>query len=215
MNQIINNKNNNPLPSNYHNSDKKYKILFILFSSIAFLCFIFLFINIYTNNQNNIISQKLVDSYSVSTLYASTSDSTVELHETSTVDPFVIGIIKIDKIGLNYSILSITNDDLLDISVCRFAGPMPNEIGNLCIAGHNYINNKLFGRLAELKIGDEITIYDLSGNSINYSIYEKYETSPYDTSCTFQDTNNIRIVTLITCSDVNSKRLIIHAKEIT
>ena len=59
---------------------------------------------------------------------------------------------------------------MLDISVCRFAGPMPNEIGNLCIAGHNYINNKLFGRLAELKIGDEITIYDLSGNSINYSI---------------------------------------------
>ena len=39
----------------------------------------------------------------------------------------------------------MSSDDLLDVSVCRFAGPMPNEIGNLCIAGHNYVNNNFFG----------------------------------------------------------------------
>lgn len=216
MNQILNyfgekeEINNINLPKAKANN--KYKILFIIFSSLACIS-IFLFIfNIYQNSQNEQISQKLVHSYSISTLYAQDNGYTTQ--EASTSDPFVIGIIKIDKINLNYPILSISNNDLLDISVCRFAGPMPNEIGNLCIAGHNYVDYKLFSRLNELLIGDEITIYDLSGNSINYSIYEKYETSPTDTSCTFQDTNNLKIVTLVTCNNVNGKRLVIHAKEI-
>lgn len=91
---------------------------------------------------------------------------------------------------------------------------MPNEVGNLCIAGHNYVDYKLFSRLNELDIADEITIYDLSGNNKIYSIYDIYETSPDDTSCTFQETGGLRIVTLVTCNNVNGKRLVIHAKEI-
>ncbi len=91
---------------------------------------------------------------------------------------------------------------------------MPNEIGNLCIAGHNYVDYKFFSRANELTKGDIITIYDLSGNSLDYSIYNIYETSSNDISCTSQNTNNTRIVTLITCNNVNGKRLIIQAKEI-
>ena len=108
----------------------------------------------------------------------------------------------------------IQNKELLDISLCRFAGPMPNEVGNLCIAGHNYVDYKFFSRLNELKLNDKIQIYDLSGKYQEYSIYDIYETIPSDTSCTFQNTNNKKIVTLITCNNVNGKRLIIHAKEI-
>lgn len=115
---------------------------------------------------------------------------------------------------MNYSILSISNNDLLDISVCRFAGPMPNQVGNLCIAGHNYVDYKFFSRLNELKNNDIITIYDLDGNYLNYSIYKIYETKPSDTSCTFQNTKGKKIVTLVTCNNVNGKRLVIHAKEI-
>ena len=124
------------------------------------------------------------------------------------------GIIKIDKINVNYSILSISNNDLLDISVCRFAGPMPNEVGNLCIAGHNYVDYKLFSRLNELELNDKITIYDLAGKHWDYKIYDIYESNADDTSCTFQDTKNQRIVTLVTCNNVNGKRLVVHAKEI-
>ena len=103
---------------------------------------------------------------------------------------------------------------MLNISVCRFAGPLPNEIGNLCIAGHNYVDYKFFSRLNELVINDELTIYDLSGNNKTYSIYDIYETEPDNISCLFQNTNGLRIVTLITCNNVNGKRLVIHAKEI-
>ena len=184
MNQIIDFKGYKKTNENINNSstfnNRKYKILFIIFSATALLFLIILFIKIYMDNKNEEIAKKLTNSYSISTLY---STNTTYTPEAQSSEPFVIGIIKIDKINLNYSILSVSNNDLLDISVCRFAGPMPNEVGNLCIAGHNYVDYKYFSRLNELEINDIITIYDLNGNSIDYSIY-----------------------------NVNGKRLVVHAR---
>ena len=215
MNQIINfngyKKTSQNINNNNTSNNRKYKILFIIFSAAALLFLIILFIKISIDNKNEEIAKKLTNSYSISTLYANNSTYTPEILSS---EPFVIGIIKIDKINLNYSILSVSNNDLLDISVCRFAGPMPNKVGNLCIAGHNYVDYKYFSRLNELEINDTITIYDLNGNSVDYSIYEMYETSANDTSCTFQDTNNTMIVTLVTCNNVNGKRLVVHANAI-
>lgn len=208
MNQIIYDRKRNI------KLDKRYKALFYIFSSIALIAVIFLFVNVYQNNQNDIVSQKLADSYTITTLYSTNSPYQADTPEETATQPFVIGIIKIDKISLNYAILSVSNNDLLDISVCRFAGPMPNEIGNLCIAGHNYVDYKFFSRLNELNIGDNLKIYDLLGNYITYEIYDIYEAKSNDTSCTFQNTNNTRIVTLVTCNNVNGKRLVLHAKEI-
>lgn len=207
MNQILYTKKDN----NYKNWNKFYKILFVSSISLFFTFATFLSTNVYKEYQNEKISKKLNSSYSISALYSENIVTPTILQESN---PFIIGIIRIDKININYSILSVSNNDLLDISVCRFAGPMPNEIGNLCIAGHNYVDYKFFSRLNELKINDKITIYDLQGNCLEYKIYDKYETKPDDISCTFQDTNNTRIVTLITCNNVNGKRLVIHAKEI-
>lgn len=204
MNQILICKNDR---KNYI----KYQILFFIFVLIICASIIFLFVNIYKEFASEEISKKLNSSYSITTLYSNNMSYTAT---EPTSDPFVIGIIKIDKISLNYSILSTSNNDLLDISVCRFAGPMPNEIGNLCIAGHNYVDYKLFSRLNELNINDSITIYDLSGNFKTYKVYDIYETAPDDISCTFQNTNGKRIVTLVTCNNVNGKRLVIHASEI-
>ena len=213
MNQIIDFKGYKKTNENINNSstfyNRKYKILFIIFSATALLFLIILFIKIYMDNKNEEIAKKLTNSYSISTLY---STNTTYTPEAQSSEPFVIGIIRIDKINLNYSILSVSNNDLLDISVCRFAGPMPNEVGNLCIAGHNYVDYKYFSRLNELEINDIITIYDLNGNSIDYSIYEMYEASADDTSCTFQETNNTKIVTMVTCNNVNGKRLVVHAR---
>ena len=215
MNQIIDFKGYKKTNENINNSstfnNRKYKILFIIFSATALLFLTILFIKIFMDNKNEEIAKKLTDSYTISTLYANNTTYTPEVQAN---EPFVIGIIKIDKIKLNYSILSVSNDELLDISVCRFAGPMPNEVGNLCIAGHNYVDYKYFSRLNELEINDIITIYDLNGNFVDYSIYEIYETSADDTSCTFQDTNNTKIVTLVTCNNVNGKRLVVHARAI-
>lgn len=225
MNQILfftdkknedkdNNKNTDIFISNGNtnkNTAKKYKLFFCIFVLLVIILSFYLLFDLYNNINKQSLSKKLNSSYSVSTLYSNSSNSNIEFISTN---PFVIGILQIDKIKLNYSILSICTDELLAVSICRFDGPMPNEIGNLCIAGHNYIDNSFFGRLDELEIEDIIKIYDLNGNYIQYSIYDIYESDSTDTSCAFQNTNGERIVTLVTCNNVTGKRLILHAKEI-
>lgn len=75
---------------------------------------------------------------------------------------FAIGVINISKLGINYPILSTTSEELLKISPSKFWGPNPNEIGNLCIVGHNYRNSKFFSKIGTLVLGDIVNITDLS-----------------------------------------------------
>jgi len=120
----------NPSPKAKFN--KIYQFQFIFSSFVAFLFLIAFFMRIFQLNKNEKISKQLMSIYHVSTLYANSTDYSAELIDnspkTSFATPFVIGMIKIDKIGLNYPILSDSNKELLDISLCRFAGPMPNEV---------------------------------------------------------------------------------------
>lgn len=52
------------------------------------------------------------------------------------------------------------------------------------------------------------------GNSINYKTYDVYKTEENDLSCVSQNTDNLKIITLITCDNFdNSKRMIVKAKE--
>ena len=127
--------------------------------------------------------------------------------------PFVIGLIKIDKLDLLYPILSTVSDDLLNISPCRFYGPMPNQVGNLCIAGHNKTNDKMFGKLDLLNIGEKIEIYDLNGYCINYIVYDINNIHSNDTSCMNQNTNGKREICLITCNNIKDSRLLIKSIE--
>ena len=56
-------------------------------------------------------------------------------------------ILKIPKINIEYPVLSATSDALLFVSLNKYWGPEPNEIGNYCIVGHYYENGKMFGKL--------------------------------------------------------------------
>ena len=126
----------------------------------------------------------------------------------------IVGRIKIPKINVNYPILSETSDSLLKVSVCKFWGCDPNEVGNLCIAGHNYRNNRFFSKVIDLSVGDEVEITDLYNQTLTYSIYDKYTVEPEDVSCTTQLTNGKKIVTLITCTNDSKQRVVVQAKEI-
>ena len=128
-------------------------------------------------------------------------------------------IIKIPKIGINYPVISKTSEELLKISVNKFHGPNPNEVGNYCIVGHNYLNDKMFSRLDELKNGDIVELKDLSGKIIEYRVYDKYIVNPTDTSCTSQRTKDgkklgFREITLITCANYGTQRLSGKCREI-
>lgn len=192
----------------------KKKYLIILFFSIFALIIIILYLIYFYYNlsmkQN--FSKKLMNNFNLENLYLNSNQNYEIINLNENCNYFIIGIIEISKINIKYPILSTINDELLKISPCRFYGCYPNEFGNLCIAGHNYDNSTFFSDLYKLDIGDIINIYDSKNTCISYYIYSKYETSMQDTSCTKQDINK-KEITLVTCNNLNKKRLIIKACE--
>ena len=197
---------------------------FTLYKFIFFMClsctivfsyfFIKFLINIKTKEKH---AESLANQFTLSSLYSNSTDYTTNLNQSNTVedtgeaDPFVIGVIKIDKIKIDYPILSSTSDELLTVAPCRFAGPMPNEVGNLCIAGHNYIDNTFFAKITNLEKDDEISIFDLNGQMVNYYVTEKFEIENNDFSCTTQETNGEKWLTLMTCNSIKGTRIIVRA----
>lgn len=127
---------------------------------------------------------------------------------------YTIARINIPKINVNYPILSETTTELLKIAPCKFWGADPNQVGNFCIVGHNYRNSLFFSKVPNLEYGDIIEITDLSGKTVQYSVYNKYTVNPDDTACTTQLTNGRTEITLITCTNDSKQRVIIKATEI-
>jgi LPXTG-site transpeptidase (sortase) family protein len=121
--------------------------------------------------------------------------------------------IEIPKIKLETYILQEYSIKALKICVTKFWGVNANEIGNFCIAGHNYKNKNMFEKLNELVIGDTFFISDNVIGKIKYEIYDIYTVNPEDVSCLSQNTNNTREVTLITCTADTKKRIIVKARE--
>ena len=132
----------------------------------------------------------------------------------------VIGIVKIDKINIEYPILEIDNIDPesaktpMQYSIIKYWGENVNDYGNLSIAGHDYIDGTMFGKTKRLEMGDIIELTDLTGRTIQYSIYDIFVTEPNDVSILLPEDETKREVTLITCSNGNKNRLLIKAKEI-
>lgn len=123
-------------------------------------------------------------------------------------------ILKISSLGLEYPVLSQTSEDLLKISLNKYWGPNPNDIGNYCIVGHNYKNGKMFGNLSKMEIGDTATLQAIGGKDVIYEVYDKYVVEPEDVSCTSQLTGGRRELTLITCTNYGTQRLVLKCREI-
>lgn len=126
----------------------------------------------------------------------------------------VIGTIQISKINIEYPILIETNEDSLEKSITRVGNGKVNEIGNLTLSGHNYLDGSMFGKIDQLEKNDEISILDLNGNRITYKIFDIFVTNPNDVSALEPVEEGTREVTLITCTNGNRNRLIIKAREI-
>lgn len=131
-----------------------------------------------------------------------------------------IAIVNIPKIGVNYTVLqgltgSIEETEaLLKMSPVKYHGYEPNEVGNFCIVGHNYRNNKFFSKVPTLVVGDIVELTDLTGRTITYQVYDKHTVIPDDTRDTTQLTGGKKEVTLITCTDDSKERYILKCKEV-
>lgn len=125
----------------------------------------------------------------------------------------VIGIIKIPVINLEYPIIEYTTKETMKLSISKFCGGNINDFGNVSLAGHNNYSGTMFGKNKNLKIGDKIYLTDLSKKNIEYEIYDVFVTNPNDTTILETKDDSIREITLITCKNGRSERLIIKAKQ--
>lgn len=212
MNQILITKNKKNLYTNLaienKNKKKTFYIIFLISISICIIILFYLLFSLFSKIKQRNKTFQLRNQYNITTLYSNNSNyNAIKLSN----DISIIGLIEIPKINISYPILENSNKELLKISVCRFSGPFPNRIGNLCIAGHNYKNNMMFSNLNKLNINDSIFISDLNNTILEYIVYDKFKVKENNLEC-IQNTNNIEL-TLITCNtNNNSERIIVKAK---
>lgn len=195
-----------------HGEKKKLKISSLLLGVlviIAIILIVMIITNINERNKNEKLLQEVVAK--VETLKPEEKDKQISYIEYEGYQ--VIGNIEIPEIDIKYPILIESNEDSLTKSVTRVGDGKVNEIGNLCIAGHNYIDGSMFGQIDKLENGDEIYIIDLYGNKQRYIVFNKYITNPNDVSVLESTEKNKKEVTLVTCTNGNKNRLIIKAKE--
>ena len=124
----------------------------------------------------------------------------------------VLGTIEIPKTDVKYPILAKVTKKSIEVAVAYLYGPGVNQPGNSVIIGHNYRNGQFFSDNAKLENGDKIYITDNNGNKVTYTIYNKFQTTPEDTSFYQRDTNGVPEVTLSTCTDDSKNRIIIEAR---
>lgn len=134
--------------------------------------------------------------------------------ETSYKGYTVSAKLEIPSINLETYVLQKYSLQALNVAVTKFWGANANQIGNYCIAGHNFQNRNMFFDLKKLKIGDKLSIVDNEVGRVEYEIYDIYQVMPEDVSCLAQETDGKKEVTLITCTNDSTKRIIVKATEV-
>lgn len=124
----------------------------------------------------------------------------------------ILGQIEIPKTNVIYPVLAESSPSALNTAVSQLYGPGLNKIGNTVIIGHNNRNGLFFSNNKKLSIGDIIYITDSYGTKLTYTIYNKYETTDTDAEYMTRDTNGTREISLSTCTDDGSRRIIIWAR---
>jgi sortase family protein len=182
--------------------------IFIIVILIGFICYSS--ISLLKKEQ---MSKNITSNYSIYKLYSNNSKSN-ESSYTQNIQNEFFGTIEIPKINLYYPVFSHLDEELLKVSPCKFYGDSPKVFGNICIAGHNYDNSMFFSNLSLLNIDDEIYLYDTDNKKYIYKIFKTYEVVPSDLSPVFEFEYNSKELTLITCNNLNSNRLIVKSKQI-
>jgi len=124
----------------------------------------------------------------------------------------VVGTMEIPATNFKYPILEKVTKKSIETAVAFLYGTGINQPGNSVIIGHNYRNGLFFSNNKKLNNGDKIYITDNDGKKLTYTIYNKFETTPEDTSFYQRDTGGKPEVTLSTCTDDSKARLIIFAR---
>ena len=172
-----------------------------------------------TTEDSNSILNDVQPSVDLNTLYQnSTNNDSNESGDWEYMGYDVIGYIEIPKTDVEYLIIPDYQSSInaLNVGIVMLypSNIGLNEPGNTVLAGHNYRDGSFFSNNKRLQEGDKIYITDTSGERVEYEIYKKYETSTSDSSYMNRDTEGKREISLTTCTDDTTMRLIIWAREV-
>lgn len=125
----------------------------------------------------------------------------------------VSGKIEIPKTGANLYLFSSQTVGGMEIAPCILCSTGTLNIsGNTIITGHNYRNGRLFSNNNNIVIGDKIYITTIDNVRKEYTVYDKFLKTPEDASFYIRDTSNGPEITLSSCSDDDTQRVIILAR---
>ncbi|MFZ4451673.1 class D sortase [Salibacterium aidingense] len=143
------------------------------------------------------------------------SEQRLDQQEKEAGPPQTIGVLRIPAIASELPIVEGATEENLRVAAGHLTGtPFLEPGGNTAIAAHrSHTEGRMFNRLDELEPGDEFIIEAETGQK-TFTIFNKTEVSPSDTSVLSQDTNGVSVVTLITCTPVKNptRRLIVQGK---
>lgn len=233
-NKINAEKNNKSVEENNKKSTEKISLTKILQALLIFAVFVFIGMLLFDFHSSKVMDQSLsevvdeldkkIEENKQVVEVAQNNDANIDTNTnaeqvqvTKPVDmsvrignSTVLGKIKIDKIGIEYPILEYKNDDTLWKSICKISNNTINGTGNLCLAGHNMRNMTMFAKLKNVKKGDTVEITNIYGKVFKYKVYESFYVDPSQVEV-LKNTSE-PIITMITCNNTSSKRLIVRAK---
>lgn len=192
------------------NIKKKVRILllFCIFSILLYMAYGF-----WQEKKIKLVQETKVNTITVEKIEEVGNQIVTEKIAESYMDFPVAAKLIIPKIDVETYVLADFTEEGLEKCVSKFWGPEPNEIGNFCIAGHNYLKPNMFKGLKRLEIGNEFYLIDNKNGKIAYTIYDIYQVDENNMVPIDQETNGKRIVTLITCVNYTDHRLIVQARE--
>ena len=163
---------------------------------------------IYEETPTEEVSQEQTGSEQTTNARAKTEKTYMEGYE-------VLGTIYIPKTKCKYPILGQVTKKSLETAVAVLypTNAELNVDSNVVIVGHNYRNNLFFSNNYKLSNGDRIEITSPE-EKVTYIIYDMFYTTPDDANYMQREIpEGTREISLSTCNDDSSQRLIILARE--
>ena len=114
-----------------------------------------------------------------------------------------IGVLEVPSLGLELPVMETWSYPNLRVAPCRYSGSAYQD--DMIVAAHNYKTH--FGRLKELRPGDEVCFTDTEGNVFRYAVAELETLGKYDVE---EMTSGDWALTLFTCTYGGKSRVTVR-----
>ena len=116
-----------------------------------------------------------------------------------------IGVLELPLLGLELPVMESWSYPDLRVAPCRYSGSAYQD--DMVVAAHNYKSH--FGRLKELRPGDEVRFTDMEGNVFRYAVAELETLGKYDVE---KMTSGDWDLTLFTCTYGGKSRVTVRCQ---